>query len=58
MRSRVTSAAGDRHVAGLVEPGGRFAVIEVAQPTQSLAVGTFQAFVDDLIARGSASDVD
>jgi hypothetical protein len=58
MRARVTSLAGDRHVVGLVEPGGRFAVIEVAQPTHSLAVGTFQAFVDTVIERGGAKDVD
>ncbi len=58
MRARVTSAQGARHVAGLVGPGPRFAVVEVAEPTATLAVGTFQAFVDELIERGGARDVD
>ncbi|MFO1220015.1 MAG: DUF1015 domain-containing protein [Burkholderiaceae bacterium] len=58
MRARITAAAGARHTVGLVEPGGRFAVVEVAEPTESLAVGTFQNFVDAFIARGGAKDVD
>lgn len=58
MHARVTSAQGERHLAGLVGPGPRFTVVAVTQPTESLAVGTFQAFIDDFIAQGGAQDVD
>ena len=58
MRERVCDAAGERHVAGLVGPGARYAVVEVAAPTASLAVGTFQAFIDGLVEHGGAEDVD
>ena len=58
MRARITSAQGTRHVAGLVEPGPRFAVVEIAAPSATLAVGTFQAFIDELVERGGAQDVD
>ncbi|MCW5632815.1 MAG: DUF1015 domain-containing protein [Rubrivivax sp.] len=43
---------------GLVEPGPRFAVVRIAEPPATLAVGTVQAFADDFIARRGASDVD
>lgn len=58
MRERVCDAAGERHVAGLVGPGARFSVVEVAAPTASLAVGTFQTFIDGFVERGGAKDVD
>jgi hypothetical protein len=58
MHARITSAQGERHLAGLVGPGARFTVVEVAQPAASLAVGTFQAFVDAFIEQGGADDVD
>ena len=43
---------------GLIGPGRRFAVIEIDEPPSSLAVGTVQAFVDRLIDRGGAEQVD
>jgi Protein of unknown function (DUF1015) len=55
------SAARAPHVAGLIDPrspGGACAVVEVAAPTHSLAVGTFQAFVDELVERGGVREVD
>lgn len=58
MRARVTSALGARHVVGLIGPGARFSVVEVAEPTATLAVGTYQAFVDALLERGGAREVD
>ena len=61
MRERVNaihSANGSHHAAGLVGPGARFSVIEVADPSATLAVGTFQAFIDGWIERGGASHVD
>jgi len=58
MRAGVLAARGPGHVFGLIGPGARFAVVEVAEPSTTLAVGTVQAFVDDLLARGGAKDVD
>lgn len=58
MRERVHAADGSRHAVGLIGPGRRFSVIEVADPRSSLAVGTFQPFVDRFIERGGATHVD
>lgn len=58
MRERVAAAKGPRHVAGLIGPGPRFTLIEVAEPESTLAVGTFQPFVERFIERGGATHVD
>ena len=58
MRERVQATGGSRHVAGLIGPGRRFSVIEIADPQSSLAVGTFQPFVDRFIERGGATHID
>ena len=58
MRGRVRDARGKSHAAGLIGPGKRFSVIEVADPHSTLPIGTFQPFVDQLITRGGASHVD
>ncbi len=59
MRERVHAMdGGSRHVAGMIGPGPRFSVIEIADPQSTLAVGTFQAFVDRFIKRGGATHVD
>jgi len=58
MRERVHATHGSRHAAGLIGPGRRFSAIEIAEPQSSLAVGTFQPFVDRFIERGSATRVD
>ncbi len=58
MRECVQSPHGARHAAGLIGPGARFSVIEVADPPSTLAVGTFQPFVDRFIERGGATHVD
>ena len=58
LHARITSAAGEQHLAGLVEPGPRYTVLAVAQPAASLAVGTFQTFIDAFIEQGGAGDVD
>lgn len=58
MRERVHATDASRHAAGLVGPGARFSVIEVADPQSTLAVGTFQPFVDRFIERGGATHVD
>ncbi len=43
---------------GLVEPGGRCAVIELALPPSPLDVGSLQPFLDELLARGGAAQID
>lgn len=58
MRERVAAARGPRLTAGLIGPGARFSVVEIAEPPSSLAVGTWQPFIDGLIQRGDAKDVD
>jgi len=58
MRERMQAAPGSQHAAGLIGPGARFTVIEVADPRSTLPIGTFQSFVDRLIERGGASHVD
>jgi hypothetical protein len=58
MRERVRAAGESRHAAGLIGPGLRFSVIEISEPKSTLAVGTFQPFVDRLVARGGAQSVD
>lgn len=59
MRERVHARhGGSRHVAGMVGPGLHFSVIEIDDPHSSLAVGTFQAFVDRFIKQGGATHVD
>jgi len=47
-----------RQVAGLIGPGARFAVIEIADPPSTLAVGTLQPFIDRFVQGGGASSVD
>jgi hypothetical protein len=59
MRTRVAQAPqGERITAGLIGPGARFSVVEIAEPPSSLAVGTWQPFIDALIGRGLAREVD
>ena len=58
MRARVQAAAAPLQAFGLIGPGARFAVAEVADAEHALAVGTLQAFVDAFAARGGAAQVD
>ena len=58
MRQRVQAAASPLQAFGLIEPGARFAVVEIRDAPSSLAVGTLQAFVDGFIAAGGAEQVD
>ena len=58
MRERVQAVQGPRHAAGLIGPGARFSVIEIANPVSTLAVGTLQPFIDGLLARGGATHID
>jgi hypothetical protein len=58
MRERVHALQGPGQAAGLIGPGARFSVIAIADPPSTLAVGTLQPFIDRLIERGGARDVD
>jgi hypothetical protein len=58
MRARLRDLPPGRQAAGLIGPGARFATAEFTDPPSSLAVGTLQPFVDDLIEAGSAANVD
>ena len=58
MRERVSAAHGLRQTVGLIGPGARFSVVEIAEPPSTLAVGTWQPFIDTFIERGGAEEVD
>jgi len=58
MRERVHAAHASRHAAGLIGPGARFSVVEIADPPSTLAIGTLQPFIDRFIERGGAADID
>jgi hypothetical protein len=58
MRQRVQSPTPGRQAIGLVEPGPRFAVIELTHPAAALAVGSLQPFVDRLLDQHGAEQVD
>lgn len=58
LRERVAAARGPCQTAGLVGPGATFSVVEIAEPPSTLAVGTWQPFIDSLIERGGAKEVD
>jgi hypothetical protein len=58
MRERVRASGASVHCAGIVGPGRRFSTIEIAEPRSSLAVGTFQSFIDRFIEQGGATSVD
>jgi len=58
VRDHVRAARGPSQVAGLIGPGRRYSAIAIADPLSTLAVGTFQPFVDRLVERGGATHVD
>jgi hypothetical protein len=58
MRERLQTVPVERHAAGLIGAGGRFSVAEIADPPTTLAVATWQAFIDRLIEQRGATQVD
>ncbi len=58
MRQRLLAAPDSVHATGLIGPGARFSLVEIAEPQGTLPVATFQAFIDGLIERGGATHVD
>jgi hypothetical protein len=58
MRERVHQARGPSHCFGLIGPGERFSAVEITDPSSTLAVGTLQPFIDNLIEQRGAAEVD
>ena len=60
MLKRVDSSEGSAHVIGLIQgdTGEPYGVIEIAQPTSNLAVGTLQGFLDVFLRQGGAEKID
>ena len=58
MTQRVDSAKGKNQVIGLVGGGKQFGVIEIADPSSNLAVGTIQSFLDTFLKNGGADRID
>jgi Protein of unknown function (DUF1015) len=58
MRQRVQAAPAQVHAAGLVGPGARFSVLEIVDPPTTLPVATIQGFIDGLMARSGAAQLD
>ncbi len=57
MVSRVDKASGPKQAIGVVSDKG-FGLIEIANPTSNLPVGTLQAFLDPFIKGGGAEKID
>ena len=57
MLSRVDIRPADRHLTGVVSGNGGW-VVEIANPSANLPVGTLQAFLDIFIRDGGCSKID
>lgn len=58
MVKRVDSSDGENQTVGLVVSGKGFGVIEFANPSSNLPVGTIQTFIDSYLKDGGADKVD
>jgi uncharacterized protein (DUF1015 family) len=58
MTQRVDQADGQNQLIGLVGGGRQFGVVEIANPSTNLAVGTIQSFLDDFLKNGGAEKID
>lgn len=58
MVKAVDSAQGDRQVIGLVGGGKEFGVLQIANPSSNLPVGTIQSFLDTFLKEGGAEKID
>ncbi|MGA2489115.1 MAG: DUF1015 domain-containing protein [Anaerolineales bacterium] len=60
MVERVGHARGSKQNIGIVSDGGwaSFCVVEIANPSSNLAVGTLQTFLDDFMKEGGAEKID
>lgn len=53
-----SDAPGENQLIGVVGGGQQFGVIEIANPSTNLAVGTIQVFLDDFLKNGGAEKID
>jgi hypothetical protein len=58
MIKRVDAGDSQKQLAGIVGGGRAFGVVEFANPTYNLAVGTIQAFLDTFLKGGGAEKID
>lgn len=58
MIQRVDGAEGQNQLIGAVGGGNQFGVIEIANPSTNLAVGTLQSFLDPFVKNGGAEKID
>ena len=58
MRQRVAAAAGPAQAVGLIGPGARCSVVEIADAPSPLALGTLQPFIDAFVEAGHARELD
>lgn len=58
MIQRVDNADGEKQAIGLVGAGKQFGVLEIANTSSNLAVGTIQAFLDEFLKDGGAEKID
>jgi hypothetical protein len=60
MTARVDRARGPKHTIGVVSDGGwvNYGVIEIANPSSNLPVGTLQSFLDMFLREGGADKID
>jgi len=58
MVGAVDNAKGPEQVIGLIGGGKRFVVVEIANPSANLPVGTLQAFLDTFLKEGGAEKID
>ncbi|MBL8050173.1 MAG: DUF1015 domain-containing protein [Anaerolineales bacterium] len=58
MTQKVDSAEGQKQLVGLVRGVNQFGIIEVANPSTNLAVGTIQTFLDSFLENNGAEKID
>jgi hypothetical protein len=58
MVKAVDSAEGERQAIGLVGGHREFGIIEIANPSSNLPVGTIQSFLDTFLQEGGAEKID
>jgi uncharacterized protein (DUF1015 family) len=58
MIQRVDNADGQNQLIGLVGGGKQFGVVEIANPSTNLAVGTIQSFLDEFLKNDGAEKID
>jgi hypothetical protein len=58
MIRRVDGASGPHQLIGVVGGGRQFGVIEIANPSTNLAVGSLQSFLDPFVKNGGAEKID